>query len=327
MTNLLNLLNWKRAAAALALCALGLPAGALDLQGHRGARGLAPENTLPAFETGMRHGVSTLELDIAITADGVLVVHHDLALNPAVTRDERGQWLEQASAPISTLTWSQVQRYDVGRLKPGSNYGKPYPDQVPVDGTRVPRLADLFEMVKKSGNDRLRFAIEIKTDPHKPEATRPPDEFARLLVDEIKRADMLGRVQILSFDWRGLQAVQKLAPQVPTVYLTAQQRWLDNVQADAAQPSPWTAGFGYRQYGSVPRMIKAAGGSVWSVHFNDLDAAKLKEAHELGLKVLAWTVNDPAAMGRLIDLGVDGLVTDRPDLARQVMDARGLKPQ
>jgi glycerophosphoryl diester phosphodiesterase len=327
MTNPLNRLNWKRAAAALALCALGLPAGALDLQGHRGARGLAPENTLPAFEIAMRHGVSTLELDIAITSDGVLVIHHDLALNPAVARDERGNWLDQPSAPISTLTWSQLQRYDVGRLKPGANYAKPYPDQVPVDGTRVPRLADLFEMVTRSGNDKLRFAIEIKTDPHKPEATRPPDEFARLLVDEIKRAGMLSRVQILSFDWRGLQAVQKLAPQVPTVYLTAQQRWIDNVQADAAQPSPWTAGFAYRQYGSVPRMIKAAGGSVWSVHFGDLDAAKLKEAHELGLKVLAWTVNDPAAMVRLIDLGVDGLVTDRPDLARQVMDARGLKPQ
>ena len=323
-------LNLKRAAAAMAasaLCGLGLPASALDLQGHRGARGLAPENTLPAFEAGMRHGVSTVELDIAITRDGVLVIHHDLALNPAVARDERGQWLEQPSAPISTLTWSQLQRYDVGRLKPGASYARPFPDQVAVDGTRVPRLADLFELVKKSGNDKLRFAIEIKTDPNKPEATRPPEEFARMLIDEINGAGMLGRVQILSFDWRGLQAVQKLAPQVPTVYLTAQQRWLDNVQADAAQSSPWTAGFAYRQYGSVPRMIKAAGGSVWSVYFGDLDAAKLKEAHELGLKVLAWTVNDPAAMARMIDLGVDGLVTDRPDLARQVMDARGLKPQ
>ncbi len=327
MPNSLKRLNWRRAAAVLALCALGLPATALDLQGHRGARALAPENTLPSFEMAMRYGVSTLELDIAITRDGVLVIHHDLALNPAIARDERGHWLDQPSAPISTLTWAEVQRYDVGRLKPGADYARPYPHQVAVDGTRVPRLADLFEMVTRSGNDQLRFAIEIKTDPLKPSATRPPDEFARLLVDEIKRADMLGRVQILSFDWRGLQAVQKLAPQVPTVYLTVQQRGLDNVQADAAQPSPWTAGFAYRQYGSVPRMIKAAGGSVWSAHFADLDAAKLKEAHGLGLKVLAWTVNDPAAMARLIDLGVDGLVTDRPDLARQVMDARGLKPQ
>ncbi|MFT3821630.1 MAG: glycerophosphodiester phosphodiesterase [Rubrivivax sp.] len=323
----MNPLNWKRAVAMLALCGLGLPALALDLQGHRGARGLAPENTLPAFEAGMRHGVSTLELDIAITSDGVLVIHHDLALNPAVARDERGQWLDQPSAPISTLTWSQLQRYDVGRLKPGSNYARPYPDQVPVDGTRVPRLADLFDLVKKSGNDGLRFAIEIKTDPNRPGDTRPPEEFARLLIDEISRAGMLPRVQILSFDWRGLQAVQKLAPQVPTVYLSAQQRWLDNIQADAAQASPWAAGFAYQQYGSVPKMIKAAGGSVWSAYFGDLTADKVKEAQALGLKVLAWTVNDPAVMARMIDLGVDGLVTDRPDLARRVMDARGLKPQ
>lgn len=83
----------------------------------------------------------------------------------------------------------------------------------------------------------------------------------------------------------------------------------------------------YREHGSVPRMVKAAGGRVWSVHFGDLDESKLKEAHALGLKVLAWTVNDPAQMARLIDMGVDGLVTDRPDLARPVLEARGLKPQ
>lgn len=312
---------------ALALCLLAATALALDLQGHRGARGLAPENTLPSFEAALRHGVSTLELDIAITSDGVLVVHHDLALNPAITRDERGQWLEQVPAPITTMSWAELQRYDVGRLKPGSSYARPYPDQQPADGTRVPRLADLFELVKRSGNEAVRFAIEIKTDPRRPEATRPPEEYARLLLAEIDRAGMRSRVQILSFDWRGLQAVQRLAPGVPTVYLSAQQRWLDNIQADVMQTSPWTAGFAYREHGSVPRMIKAAGGGIWSVHFADLDAAKLKEARALGIKVLVWTVNDTPTMERMLDLGVDGLITDRPDLARQVMNARGLKPQ
>jgi glycerophosphoryl diester phosphodiesterase len=156
---------------------------------------------------------------------------------------------------------------------------------------------------------------------------RPPEEFARLLVDEIRRAGMLQRVQILSFDWRTLQVVQRIAPEVPTVYLSAQQRWLDNIQADAAQPSPWTAGLAYRDHGSVPRMIKAAGGRIWSVFHGDLSAARLKEAHELGLSVLAWTVNDPAQMERLLDLGVDGLITDRPDLAQRVLKARGIVPR
>ncbi len=326
--------TFRRWSLELALgCVLGAamslpaPALALDLQGHRGARGLAPENTLPGFEAAVRHGVSTLELDIAITRDGVVVVHHDLALNPAITRDDKSRWLDQPSLPIAHLDWVELQRYDVGRLKPDSPYARQYPDQVPADGTHIPRLSDLFDWVKRGGDDRLRYAIEIKTDPRQPNATRPPEEFAQRLLDEIRRAGVLSRVQILSFDWRSLQAVQRLAPEVPTVYLSAQQRWLDNIHADVMQVSPWVAGFGYREHGSVPKMIKAAGGKIWSVYFGDLDAAKLKEAQALGLKVLTWTVNDPAVMGRMIDLGVDGLVTDRPDLARQVMNSRGLQPQ
>lgn len=316
-----------RGALGLILAVVSLTAQALDLQGHRGARGLAPENTLRAFEVALQHGVSTLELDIAITSDGVLVVHHDLALNPSITRDEQGRWLDQPSAPIATLSWADLQRYDVGRLKPGSTYARPYPDQVALDGTRIPRLKDLFDLVKKGGHDQVRFAIETKIDPRHPQSTRTPEDFARMLLDEVRQAGMLGRVQILSFDWRSLQAVQKLAPEVPTVYLSAQQRWLDNIQADVAAVSPWTAGIAYREHGSVPRMIKAAGGRIWSVYFGDLDAAKLKEAHGLGLQVLAWTVNDPAVMERLLDLGVDGLITDRPDLAQRVLKARGIVPR
>lgn len=316
---------WPCVALLLALV-FAVPASAFDLQGHRGARGLAPENTLRAFEVALQHGVSTLELDIAITSDGVLVIHHDLALNPSVARDESGRWLEAPSVPIHQMSWAELQRYDVGRLKPGSSYARPYPDQVPVDGTRIPRLSDLFDRVKQGGHAQVRFAIETKIDPRRPDATRSPEEFTRLLLDEIRRAGMLGRVQILSFDWRTLQLVQKLQPQLPTVYLSAQQRWLDNIGAEAGT-SPWTAGIAYKDHGSVPRMIKAAGGRIWSVYFGDLDEAKLKEAQSLGIQVLTWTVNDPAVMERMIAMGVDGLITDRPDLAQRVLEARGITPR
>lgn len=316
-----------RAFVAAMAAAATLGAQAFDLQGHRGARALAPENSLAGFELALKHGVSTLELDIAITRDGVLVIHHDLALNPDVTRDANGRWLDTPSAPISTMSFAELQRYDIGRLRPGSRYGANYPQQQAIDGTRIPRLADLFDLVKRSGNDGVRFAIETKLNPLLPDATRPPEEFARLLLDEIRKAGMAQRVQILSFDWRTLQVVQRLAPGMPTVYLSAQQRWLDNIAADKPEGSPWTAGFQHREYGSVPRMIKAAGGTIWSVYFGDLDAAKVKEAQALGLKVLTWTVNDEAVMGRMIDLGIDGLITDRPDLARALLTPRGITPR
>jgi glycerophosphoryl diester phosphodiesterase len=309
-------------APALAGLALAGTAQAIDLQGHRGTRGLAPENSLPSFEMAILQGVTTLETDAAVTRDGVVVLHHDLALNPDHTRDARGEWLKGPQPPIHTMSLAELKAYDIGRIKPGSRYAEQFPDQKPVDGTPVPRLSELFDMVKAKGYGKVRFAIEIKSNPEWPEATLAPEPFARALVDEVRRHGMAPRVQIMSFDWRNLQAVQRIAPEIPTVYLTAQQTWMDNIRADQAQPSPWTAGVQHRDHGSVPAMIKAAGGRYWSVFHRDLSPALLAEAHRLGIKVLVWTINDAPTMGKLVDMGVDGLITDRGDIARQVLADR-----
>jgi glycerophosphoryl diester phosphodiesterase len=300
---------------------------ALDLQGHRGARGLAPENSLAGFELAIQLGVTTLEMDAAVTRDGVVVIHHDLELNPGYARDAQGRWLTAPSPPIHAMTWDELQAYDIGRLNPANKYGAGFPDQKPIDGTRIPRLADLFDMVKRRGHDKVRFAIETKLRPDAPDKTLAPEPFAAALVEEIRKAGMQQRVQIMSFDWRSLQVVQRIAPEIPTVYLTAQQSWIDNIGAGRADGSAWTAGFQYMTHGSVPRMIRAAGGAYWSVFHGDLDAAKVKEAQGLGLKVLAWTVNDAPTMKRLLDMGVDGLITDRPDIAQSVLRERRIVPQ
>jgi len=323
MTSPLNTLRFV--ALALGLAGLVGAAAALDLQGHRGVRGLRPENSLASFQHAIELGVSTLELDIAITRDGVLVIHHDQALNPNHTRDAQGRWLDKATEPIHRLSFAELQAYDIGRIKPGTSYARQFAEQQAIDGTRVPRLADLFDMVKRSGNTKLRFAIETKVNAEHPEASLPPEPFATAVVNEVRAAGMAGRVQIMSFDWRTLQVVQRIAPEIPTVYLTAQQSWMDNIGAKGSGSSVWTAGFQYKDHGSVPRMIKAAGGAYWSVFHGDIDAARIAEAHALGLKVLVWTVNDAPLMGRVIDMGADGLITDRADVARQLLDARGVK--
>ena len=309
---------------AIVLSLVACAAQALDLQGHRGARGLAPENTLPAFERALALGVTTLELDVGMTKDGVLVISHDPFLNPDLARDASGRFLEQRGPAIHSLTWAELQAYDVGRLKPGTDYARQFPDQTPVDGVRIPRLSDLVELVKRSGDANVRFDIETKLSPDKPAETPLPEPFARALVEEIRKAGMATRSQVQSFDWRTLQIVQRIAPEIPTAYLTLQRRF-DNIGAERPEGSNWTAGFQYRDHGSVPKMVKAAGGSAWSAFHGDLDVAKVKEAQALGLKVLAWTVNDPAVMERLIGYGVDGLITDRPDLARKLLEARGIR--
>ena len=307
-----------------ALLCLALQAQAFDLQGHRGARGLAPENTLPGFALALSLGVSTLETDIAVTRDGVLIISHDPALNPDITRGPDGQFLNARGPVIWHTDFAELQRYDVGRLKPGTRYAEQYPQQQPSDGARLPKLDELFALVKKSGNEQVRLALEIKTRPTEPDETPAPEPFARALVDAVRAAGLEKRTTILSFDWRALQAVQKLAPEIGTVYLSIQRPNSDNIGAGKPGPWPWTAGIAYADHGSVPKMIKAAGGRIWSAQHADLDAAKVKEAQALGLTVLAWTVNDPVQIARVMDLGVDGIVSDRPDLVRAEMQRRGI---
>jgi glycerophosphoryl diester phosphodiesterase len=290
---------------------------ALDIQGHRGARGLAPENTLPAFARALAIGVTTLELDCAITRDGAVVVSHDPAINPDIARGPDGMWLQQAGPAIWSLTYEETRRYDVGRINPASAYARRWPEQRPVDGTRIPRLADLFALVKKSGNEAVRFNIETKISPLVPDETTTPDDFVRKLVSAIRAGGMEKRAAIQSFDWRTLQVVQKEAPEMPTVYLTVETGFMDSIQRKEPS-SPWTAGFHVSRYdGSVARMVKAAGGAVWSPYHAETTREQVKEAQALGLKVVVWTVNEPADMRRLIEWGVDGIISDRPDLLRR----------
>jgi glycerophosphoryl diester phosphodiesterase len=301
---------------------MATPVHALDIQGHRGARGLAPENTLPAFARALSLGVTTLEMDCAITKDGVVVVSHDPALNPDITRGPDGNWLNQTGPAIWTLTYAGLQRYDVGRLKPGTAYAKRWPEQRAVDGARIPRLADVFALVEKSGNETVRFNIETKISPLEPGQTTGPEDFARKLVAAIRAGGMERRATIQCFDWRTLAVVQREAPEIATVYLTTVSGFMDNIQQQG--DSPWTAGIRFRDHGSVPRMVKAGGGAVWSPYSGDLTHGAVKEAQSLGLRVVVWTVNDPADMRRLIEWGVDGVISDRPDLLRQAAGKMGI---
>jgi glycerophosphoryl diester phosphodiesterase len=176
----------------------------LDLQGHRGARGLLAENTLPSFTLALQAGVSTLELDVVVTRDDVLVISHDPALNPDITRDAQGQFLRSKGPDIRQLSFEQLQSYDVGRINPASRYAQTFSAQKGQDGVRIPRLKDLFERVKAQGHTQVQFAIETTITPQRPDQTPDPERFVQLLLKEVREHGMQGRVQILSFDWRTL---------------------------------------------------------------------------------------------------------------------------
>ncbi len=315
----------KMAVIGAALLALSGCATRFDLQAHRGGRGLAPENTLTSFSKALDIGVCTLELDVGITKDGVMVISHDRYLNPDITRDAQGAFLVERGPTIASLTFAELQRYDVGRQNPASNYAKSFPQQQGADGERVPKLSSLFELVQKRGATDVRFNIETKLSPNAATETLAPEPFVRALIAEIRTAGLTSRATIQSFDWRTLQIAQREAPEIVTVHLTSQQGAGDTVQVGKPGASPWLAGLDVDDYvGSVPKLVKAAGGMVWSPNFKDITEVMVREAQSLGLKVVPWTVNDEPDLTRLLDWKVDGLITDYPDRLRSLMKARGM---
>jgi glycerophosphoryl diester phosphodiesterase len=297
---------------------------AFDIEAHRGGRALLPENTLAAFANALSMGVDTLEMDLGVTRDGVIVVSHERGLNPDLARGADGRYVAPPGIPFMQLSLEEVKKYDVGQIRPGSQYAAQFPDQRAVPGTKIPTLKEVIGLVRKSGDQNVRLNIETKIDPSRPEESPEPQRFVMLLLDLLQAEQFSGRVMVQSFDWRTLLLVQKLAPEIPTVYLTAQSGSAPTISLDKA--SVWTAGFNPAEHGkSLPRTIKAAGGAIWSPYFGDVTPALISESHALGLQVVVWTVNEPADMARLIEMGIDGIISDHPDILRKVASEKGIR--
>lgn len=277
--------------------------------GHRGARGLFPENTLGGFTGALALGVDALELDVGMTADGVVVVSHDPALNPDHTRGAGGAWLSGPGPLIRSLTAAELATYDVGRLRPWSVYAASFPRQQPQDGARIPSLAEVLRL-------DARFVIELKTYPDRPNLTVEAATMAEAVVATADAAGAAARITVEGFDWRGPRHLRRLRPDVKLAWLTRAET-VRNASAWWGGPHPGDFG------GSVPRAVAAEDGPIWGPDHTGLTDALVAEAHALGLLVIPWTVNRPSRMRKLLDWGVDGLVTDRPDLARAVLAGTG----
>ena len=278
----------------------------VEIIGHRGARGLFPENTVEGFRACLAMGVRSFELDVGMTADGVVVVSHDPALNPAITRDASGRWLGGDGPLIRHLTRDALASYDVGRIRPATAYRLMHRSQQGRDGTRIPTLDDVLGLPGEA-----RFIIELKTDPRHPDWTADPKTLADVTLAVVDNAGATGRVVVESFDWRGPRHIRRTRPEIRLAWLTRPETvrdaalWWDGITpADHA--------------GSVPAVVAAQGGQIWAPAAETLTRAAVVEARDLGLLVIPWTVNRRATMRRLIGWGVAGLITDRPDVALAV---------
>jgi len=258
----------------LLMSAAVMNAAPILVHGHRGARALRPENTIPAFEYAIEVGADVLELDLAVTKDDVLVVSHDPVLNPEICRAPSG------SHVIRELTLAELRRWDCGSLR-----NPKFPKQAPVPGTRIPALDEVFDL---AGRGSFQFNVETKIFEDRPEYTPSPERFARLLLEAIRRHKLESRVIVQSFDFRTLHAMKKLAPGIRLAALDE---------------------FGVRGFVSVAR---SAGAGIISPDKRLVTPEKARAAHAAGLQVIPWTANAPAEWDALIQAGVDAIITDDP---------------
>lgn len=309
-------------------------AGPLQIA-HRGGAGLWPENTLEAFLHAIDAGADGIELDVHLSRDGVLVVHHDESLKPAIARGSDGKWVERPTPLVKDLTYAELRRYEIGKLRPGSTYGTHYPDQTPIGGAHIPRLEDALAIAKSHARPNFHVYVELKTALLDLTQSATPEALAEAAVILIRQMGMGHRVTFVSFDWRALAHAKKIAPEIANAFTTLPFFQIDPEDASAARDkpgsddaairkasaegAPWAAGYDWRdQTGATfaERMLKAmaaghAGG--WFAWHGDVTAETVPLAKKLGLKVSCWTVDEPAEMQRLAALGVDAILTDRPD--------------
>ncbi|ATX64658.1 glycerophosphodiester phosphodiesterase family protein [Roseinatronobacter bogoriensis] len=291
------------------------PEGRPLVYGHRGARGVLPENTQEGFSYLRAIGVAGVEIDVQNTADGVPVVIHDPLIPMQLARDEAGNWLDAPGPKIIEMSAEELRRYDVGRLRPDHAYGTRYPDQRARDGARVPLLSEFLEWAVK--DPALYINIEIKSFAHRDDLGDPPRILAKTVLDALAHQRIQQPCVISSFDWRVLGAVRAFAPEVARGYLSYEQPGEECTIFDG---SPWMDGLRLSDHsGSLPRLIAAQGAQCWCPYFRDLTPERLAQAHDLGLAVNVWTVNEVADMIAMTEMGVDGVITDYPERMLQLL--------
>ncbi len=298
-----------------------------DFQGHRGARGVYPENTLPAFNYAADLGVTTLELDLQLSEEGVPVISHNPRLATYLTQ-YKGKWILPGKEPvIRQMTVARIKKYTVGETDPRSEYYKDKtPGQQIVANTTVPTLEELFKAMTQAGFSRMRYNIELKSYPVGPDSclSPEPEYFVKSVMDVIKRCGMQEHVTIQSFDWRILTEFRRLyKDQVLLSALTVEQPGEYCRQEGVQGCSPWMGGLDIDDFGgSYVQAGKAINADIISPFYKEVTAEIVGEAHSLGLKVIPWTVNTKEEMEAMIDMGVDGIITDRPDILKEVIIAK-----
>ncbi|MFN8770071.1 MAG: glycerophosphodiester phosphodiesterase family protein [Neisseriaceae bacterium] len=319
----------------------------IEVYGHRGCRSYAPENSIPAYKTALSVGVNWVDIDIGLTKDGKIVAYHDLWINPDFTSKD-GKFLADSNEEfilqmikkdsklvqsylLKNITFEKLQEYDIGILNPNSRYASYFPEQVKIKDTRIPSFQQVIDCVDKISDRNVNYQIEIKNDPLNPIFSFSSKEIVSILYEELKRNNLIERVEVQAFDWELLYQLQSLDNNIRTAYLIAYNEIDMNNPDNFKGCGIWCGGELLKKYNnSMPYMVKSLGGSCYEPEDVILSQRDLDKAHELGLKVAVWSwpehsgqAFDRKLIDKLITWGVDGITTDDPKALNSMLFERG----
>jgi glycerophosphoryl diester phosphodiesterase len=296
----------------------------IKIYGHRGARGDLPENTLESFKYLFDNAINAYETDILISKDLVPVITHDFRLDPSLTKDKEGNWIKDENIKIFDLTYDEISNFDVGSLNKLTRYGRRFVNQRSLENQKIPKLSELLELSSKNVLQNLLINLEIKSTPDEKNLTPDPKDLVQIVLNEINNSNLKEKIIISSFDWRILREVKKQSPEIPRAYLTFQQEKGMKIKKTIYSKSPWIDHIPLTIVYDLPKIIKELGGSAWHPYYKDINKKAVKDAHDNNLPVNVWTVNDEDDMLKMIEYGVDGIMTDYPLTLKNLCEKRNI---
>ena len=296
----------------------------IKIYGHRGARGDLPENTLESFKYLFDNAINAYETDILISKDLIPVITHDFRLDPSLTKDKEGNWIKDENIKIFDLTYDEISKFDVGSLNKLTRYGRRFVNQKSLENQKIPKLSELLELSSKNELQNLLINLEIKSTPDEKNLTPDPKDLVQIVLNEINNSNLKDKIIISSFDWRILREVKKQSPEIPRAYLTFQQEKGMKIKKTIYSKSPWIDHIPLTIVYDLPKIIKELGGSAWHPYYKDINKKAVKDAHDNNLPVNVWTVNDEDDMLKMIEYGVDGIMTDYPLRLKNLCEKRSI---
>lgn len=294
----------------------------IRIVGHRGARGVLPENSIEGFEFALSMGIGLIEFDVVLTKDEVPIITHNHRLRGSGVRGPDGHFLNGKEPKIASLRMEEIEQFDIGRLDGNTAYGQRFPDQIQMDGVRVPKLADLFQLISQPKYESANLMLELKSDPTLVIDNAVRERMVTIIVGQVHGAGLSTRTLLHSFDWELLAECKRQAPDMPISFLTRMKNNAEEVGEDSSRAV--TPNF-VDVTDPIPDRIKEASGSLWCPYYKDITDEDLARARELNLCVAVWTVNELDDINAMIDMHVDAIVTDYPGRVQRRLSDRGYR--